>query len=662
MIKNKEAKTVLNAFEKIWVLQGPGMPSRAIFSDRGLEFVNQHFSDFCKSNNIKHLTTAGYSPWSNGKNERGHSVCDLAMLKIMEDDKKISIEEALDRAVCAKNMEIGRLGFSPMQIAHGRSPFIPGISDGNINSDEVPDSELVNQIMERMRKTREEFRKADSSERLKKLMKERLYHYRDVAYEAGDKVYVQDRITGKWEGLAIVKCHQGSEVKIIKDKSEWAVSNIRVRPFEEEVIDSDDDISNTTSNKIKNISTNEKNRDVPDDDEKINPTDNTNPNKDINPIKNITTKETNQDNVPTVGENVKVFTNDKKKILGKVLKIDTDGMLMETKEREEKIVKLKDIQKWVPARKVSFDVTCKRDEGNIIREDESEGVNFLFYTREIRNTVIPLDEEEILEVFATEIPTKYQNTPEVIAAKQVEYDNYVKFEAFEEVEDKGQERIKTRWVCSKKEKQDGMKVDYKARLVVKGFMEHEYPRSDSPTIAKESLKLFLAISANEGFELTNLDIKNGYLQGVELAREIFAEPPPEFKRDGIIWRLKKAANGLYDGGRHLYLRIDEVLRELGMKKVTGDEALYTYHDENGKLAGLVCLYVDDFNSAGTEKFHNLIIKPLQRKFTFGKKEDKKFRFAGFDISKEKDAIIVDQNDYKDSLQMIEVEEKDEGNR
>ena len=79
----------------------------------------------------------------------------------------------------------------------------------------------------------------------------------------------------------------------------------------------------------------------------------------------------NLDNVPTVGENVKVFTNDKKKILGKVLKIDKDGMLMEMKEREEKIVKLKDIQKWVPARKVSFDVTCKRDEGNIIREDES---------------------------------------------------------------------------------------------------------------------------------------------------------------------------------------------------------------------------------------------------------------------------------------------------
>ena len=93
------------------------------------------------------------------------------------------------------------------------------------------------------------------------------------------------------------------------------------------------------------------------------------------------------------------------------------------------------------------------------------------------------DEEEIYEIFATEIPLKQQNITEVIAAKQVEYEYYIKFDAFEEVKDVGQERLKTRWVCSRKEKQDGLKVNHKARLVVKGFMEHDYPRSDSPTIA-----------------------------------------------------------------------------------------------------------------------------------------------------------------------------------
>ena len=81
-------------------------------------------------------------------------------------------------------------------------------------------------------------------------------------------------------------------------------------------------------------------------------------------------------------------------------------------------------------------------------------------------------------------------------------------------------------MCSKKEKQDGLKVDHKARLVVKSFMEHDYPRSDSPTIAKESLKTFLAIAANKGFNINNLDIRNSYLQGGDLKREVLVKPPP----------------------------------------------------------------------------------------------------------------------------------------
>ena len=41
---------------------------------------------------------------------------------------------------------------------------------------------------------------SDSSDRLKKLMKERIYEYKDMSYEPGDRVYIQDSITGRWEG------------------------------------------------------------------------------------------------------------------------------------------------------------------------------------------------------------------------------------------------------------------------------------------------------------------------------------------------------------------------------------------------------------------------------------------------------------------------------
>ena len=152
------------------------------------------------------------------------------------------------------------------------------------------------------------------------------------------------------------------------------------------------------------------------------------------------------------------------------------------------------------------------------------------------------------------------------------------------------------------------------------------------------------------------------MQGSDLKREVLVEPPPEYKKEGMIWRLKKAANGLYDGGRHLYLKIDEVLQELGCKKVTGDDAMYTYHDEKGKLIGIVSLYVDDFNSAGTKDFHKKVTDPLQKRFTFGKKEEGSFRFTGLDILHTENGIVVKQNDYRDSLEEVQIDNNDDPNR
>ena len=79
----------------------------------------------------------------------------------------------------------------------------------------------------------------------------------------------------------------------------------------------------------------------------------------------------------------------------------------------------------------------------------------------------------------------------------IELENFQKFQAYEVVEDKGQQYITTRWVVTEKEQHDGLKVRTKARLVLRGFMESTKPRSDSPTASHEMLKVGLAIAANE---------------------------------------------------------------------------------------------------------------------------------------------------------------------
>ena len=51
----------------------------------------------------------------------------------------------------------------------------------------------------------------------------------------------------------------------------------------------------------------------------------------------------------------------------------------------------------------------------------------------------------------------------------------------------------------------------KGRLIAKGIQEKELPQSDSPTMLRESMKMFFCVAANEGFELRKIDIRAAFL-------------------------------------------------------------------------------------------------------------------------------------------------------
>ena len=175
-----------------------------------------------------------------------------------------------------------------------------------------------------------------------------------------------------------------------------------------------------------------------------------------------------------------------------------------------------------------------------MKESEHTGVWFL------KNKEY-LDEDgfgEPNEVFVTEVPTKFHDDPKVIKAKEDELKKWREYEAYEEVACDDQHIITARWVVT--EKEDGR---VKARLCVRGFQEKDYPQSDSPTAQKESMKIFLAVAANEGYKIKTLDVTSAFLQGCSLKREVFVQPPPECQKDGLIWKLKKSCYGLYDASR-----------------------------------------------------------------------------------------------------------------
>ena len=143
------------------------------------------------------------------------------------------------------------------------------------------------------------------------------------------------------------------------------------------------------------------------------------------------------------------------------------------------------------------------------------------------------------QIYSVEVPVKDHGKPEIIAAKNKEMDNLKSYETYVEVKDEGQETIGSRWVVTKKQQHDGQKQDYKARLVAKGFQELDQPQSDSPTAAKESFKLIMALSANYNFKIVSVDIRAAFLQAKTLDREVYVRPPKDQEKEGVIWKLLK---------------------------------------------------------------------------------------------------------------------------
>ena len=177
-------------------------------------------------------------------------------------------------------------------------------------------------------------------------------------------------------------------------------------------------------------------------------------------------------------------------------------------------------------------------------------------------------------------------------------------------------------------------------------------RADSPTAHKDSLKLVLAIAANEGFDLISADIKSAFLQGKSLSRKVFVIPPPEAKQDGKLWLLQKGAYGLIDGSRLFYLELKDRLETLGMNRISGDSAIFVIHMD-GKLIGIVCVHVDDLLMAGNDQFKELVCKKLFKIFKFSKIEERKFKYLGCDIEKDRDGnITLNQQDYINNIEEV----------
>jgi len=86
-------------------------------------------------------------------------------------------------------------------------------------------------------------------------------------------------------------------------------------------------------------------------------------------------------------------------------------------------------------------------------------------------------------------------------------------------------------------------------------------------------------------ECDSIDITTAFLNG-DLMEKIYMKPPEgyeQYSKDGqlLYCLLLKALSGIKQGGRQSYLKLSEVMKEIGFRKVCSEPCVYVWEDSAG---------------------------------------------------------------------------------
>jgi hypothetical protein len=212
--------------------------------------------------------------------------------------------------------------------------------------------------------------------------------------------------------------------------------------------------------------------------------------------------------------------------------------------------------------------------------------------------------------------------------------------------------IGVKWIYKTKYNEKGDIDKHKARLVAKGYTQKhgiDFNEVFAPVARWETIRTVLAIAANKGWNIFQLDVKSAFLHG-ELTEDIYVSQPLGYDNGdrNQVYKLRKALYGLKQAPRAWYSKIESYFLSENFEKCPYEHTLFVKNGVNNDIL-IVSLYVDDLiftsnNSSLMDEFKTSMMKK------FDMTDLGKMRyFLGVEVEQCQKGIFIHQQKYASEI-------------
>ncbi|RKK11230.1 hypothetical protein BFJ67_g18113, partial [Fusarium oxysporum f. sp. cepae] len=153
----------------------------------------------------------------------------------------------------------------------------------------------------------------------------------------------------------------------------------------------------------------------------------------------------------------------------------------------------------------------------------------------------------------------------------------------------GKQVLPLKWVFTYKLDDAGYLIRHKARICVRGDLQHHSGEDIyAATGAYRSFRILMALVCAFGLICHQVDFKNAFVNA-EMDEEVYTTCPPGYGQSGKVWRLLKALYGLRKSPKLWFNELASFLKDLGFQHCPDEPCILI----NNETQLILFLYVDD---------------------------------------------------------------------